>query len=87
MFFTRYLKNIILKFFESKDKEALVNALSTVLYLSPEEVARLRTSIASSSPFTLLKQIPGLGAASNVVQTVSQAFWHDSSSNDPSSRE
>lgn len=37
-----YLKNIVLKYLETTDKEPLLPVLTTVLQLSPAEVASLR---------------------------------------------
>jgi len=41
-----YLKNVVLKFFESNpaDREPLVPVISTILQLSPEEVQSLKTN-------------------------------------------
>lgn len=50
-----YLKNIVLKYLETPDKEQLLPVLTTVLQLSPAEVASLKKkSIQPSVPSMVL---------------------------------
>ncbi|KAF9585703.1 hypothetical protein BGW38_001150 [Lunasporangiospora selenospora] len=49
-----YLKNIVLKYLESTDREQLLPVLTTVLQLSPAEVASLRKRSAPASTSSLV---------------------------------
>lgn len=44
-----YLKNIVLKYLETPDKEQLLPVLTTVLQLSPAEVASLKKKTVQPS--------------------------------------
>ena len=52
-----YLKNVVLKFFESNpaDREPLIPVISTILQLSPDEVQSLKENAvdANSNPVVL----------------------------------
>lgn len=49
-----YLKNIVLKYLETTDKEPLLPVLTTVLQLSPAEVASLRKKSAPPSASSMV---------------------------------
>ncbi|KAF9344689.1 hypothetical protein BGX26_004027 [Mortierella sp. AD094] len=49
-----YLKNIVLKYLETSDREPLLPVLTTVLQLSPAEVASLRKKTIQSSASSLV---------------------------------
>jgi len=44
-----YLKNIVLKFYESDEKEPLIPVMASVLHLSPEEIQRLKKALPTLS--------------------------------------
>lgn len=49
-----YLKNIVLKYLETSDREQLLPVLTTVLQLSPAEVASLRKKTVQTSTSSLV---------------------------------
>ncbi|KAF9976728.1 GRIP and coiled-coil domain-containing protein 2 [Actinomortierella ambigua] len=55
-----YLKNIVLKFLETSDREPLIPVLSTVLQLSPEEVATLKKKAVGPTTPSLVPVLGGL---------------------------
>ncbi|KAG0230308.1 GRIP and coiled-coil domain-containing protein 2 [Actinomortierella wolfii] len=52
-----YLKNIVLKFLVTSDREPLIPVLSTVLQLSPEEVATLKKKAVNPSTPSLVPSL------------------------------
>ncbi|KAF9196475.1 hypothetical protein BGZ50_000095 [Haplosporangium sp. Z 11] len=59
-----YLKNIVLKYLETSDREPLLPVLTTVLQLSPAEAASLRKkTIQSSTPSSVLGGLFGGGGS------------------------
>ncbi|KAF9174945.1 hypothetical protein BGX21_000034 [Mortierella sp. AD011] len=56
-----YLKNIVLKYLETSDREPLLPVLTTVLQLSPAEVASLRKKTIQSSASSLVGGLFGGG--------------------------
>ncbi|KAF9166603.1 hypothetical protein DFQ26_007417 [Actinomortierella ambigua] len=55
-----YLKNIVLKFLETSDREPLIPVLSTVLQLSPGEVATLKKKAVAPTAPSLVPVLGGL---------------------------
>jgi superfamily I DNA/RNA helicase len=53
-----YLKNVVLRFLETGEKDKLLPVLTQLLELSPEEASRLKSSI--STPTSTLSPISGL---------------------------
>jgi hypothetical protein len=49
-----YLKNVVLKYLEASDREPLLPVLTTVLQLSPTEVASLRKKTAQPSASSMV---------------------------------
>ena len=56
-----YLKNIVLKYLETTDREPLLPVLTTVLQLSPAEVASLRKKNQASASSLVLGGLFGGG--------------------------